>query len=206
MVEPITASLSQLQLGLGLVRQAARIASASEDVKQRGAIVQALSAFPTTRSSSLLRQLDLSGQLQHARTSLPRFSSYRPLLLPTITPHSASMCSRSARHCVPSVARTRGCSSCGLSTERGPSAKRKRRPVCTNLARSRSRSSWMRMPKKGNSTPCSQNMATMSWTHPRPDALLKKSSPSPCCCPLSGSRRLERAHGDLWALAKQCWV
>ncbi|GAC77348.1 translation initiation factor 2C [Moesziomyces antarcticus T-34] len=64
MVEPITASLSQLQLGLGLVRQAARIASASEDVKQRGAIVQALSAFPTTRSSSLLRQLDLSGQLQ----------------------------------------------------------------------------------------------------------------------------------------------
>ncbi|CDU22202.1 related to MDN1-Huge dynein-related AAA-type ATPase (midasin) [Sporisorium scitamineum] len=64
MVEPIIASLLQLQLGLRLVRQAARIASAPADVKQRGDIVEALVTFPTSHSSTLLRQLDLSSQLQ----------------------------------------------------------------------------------------------------------------------------------------------
>ncbi|SJX65482.1 related to MDN1-Huge dynein-related AAA-type ATPase (midasin) [Sporisorium reilianum f. sp. reilianum] len=64
MVEPIIASLLQLQLGLRLVRQAARIASAPVDVKQRGAIVEALVSFPTAHSSTLLRQIDLSSQLQ----------------------------------------------------------------------------------------------------------------------------------------------
>lgn len=64
MVEPIVASLLQLQLGLRLVRQASRAASAPEDVKQRGAIVTALVTFPTAHSTTLLRQADLSNQLQ----------------------------------------------------------------------------------------------------------------------------------------------
>ncbi|TKY90301.1 hypothetical protein EX895_000299 [Sporisorium graminicola] len=64
MVEPIIASLLQLQLGLRLVRQASRIASAPVDVQQRGAIVEALVTFPTAYSSTLLRQVDLSSQLQ----------------------------------------------------------------------------------------------------------------------------------------------
>ncbi|SYW78136.1 related to MDN1 - Huge dynein-related AAA-type ATPase (midasin) [Ustilago bromivora] len=64
MVEPIIASLLQLQLGLRLVRQAARIASAPADVKQRSAIMEALVTFPTAQSSTLLRQADLTGQLQ----------------------------------------------------------------------------------------------------------------------------------------------
>ncbi len=64
MVEPIIASLLQLQLGLRLVRQAARTASASADVKQRAEIVEALVTFPTAQSSALLRQTDLTGQLQ----------------------------------------------------------------------------------------------------------------------------------------------
>lgn len=64
MVEPIIASLLQLQLGLRLVRQAARIASAPAEVKQRSNIVEALVTFPTAQSSTLLRQTDLTGQLQ----------------------------------------------------------------------------------------------------------------------------------------------
>uniref|UniRef100_V5GS24 Midasin n=1 Tax=Kalmanozyma brasiliensis (strain GHG001) TaxID=1365824 RepID=V5GS24_KALBG len=64
MVEPIIASLLQLQMGLRLVRQAARIASAPVDVQQRGTIVEALVTFPTAHSSILLRQADFTGQLQ----------------------------------------------------------------------------------------------------------------------------------------------
>ncbi|GAC98481.1 hypothetical protein PHSY_006075 [Pseudozyma hubeiensis SY62] len=64
MVEPILASLLQLQLGLRIVRQESRIAFASDDVKQRGAIVEALVAFPSARSTALLRQASLSNQLQ----------------------------------------------------------------------------------------------------------------------------------------------
>ncbi|KAJ9475426.1 Midasin [Pseudozyma hubeiensis] len=64
MVEPIVASLLQLQLGLRIVRQESRIAFASDDVKQRGAIVEALVAFPSARSTALLRQASLSNQLQ----------------------------------------------------------------------------------------------------------------------------------------------
>ncbi|KAJ1018157.1 hypothetical protein NDA16_005023 [Ustilago loliicola] len=64
MVEPIIASLLQLQLGLRLVRQAARIASAPAELKQRSTIVEALATFPTAQSSTLLRQTDLTGQLQ----------------------------------------------------------------------------------------------------------------------------------------------
>ncbi|SNX87533.1 related to MDN1 - Huge dynein-related AAA-type ATPase (midasin) [Melanopsichium pennsylvanicum] len=64
MVEPIIASLLQLQLGLRLVRQANRTLSAPEDVKQRANILGALVTFPTAHSSALLRQTDVASQLQ----------------------------------------------------------------------------------------------------------------------------------------------
>ncbi len=74
MVEPVVASLLQLQLGLRLIRQAAKIASASADVKQRGDIVEALITFPTARSSILLRQTDFASQLQ-ARSDISGLAS-----------------------------------------------------------------------------------------------------------------------------------